>query len=331
MQNITQAPNYYGSTIGQRLVSSPDFKKFCESKGSRHATFTFEDVGKLSRATGLTAGLTSIDKVPGVIEKGVQLPMVGDLFHESPTQNATVRWIRENSFTNAAAAVAEEGQKPEATWDLTEVDSPVRKIAVIGRITEELLDDVAGARDYFNSRLAYQIQAKEDSELLNGDGTGARITGVLNTPGIQTQPQGGDTVPDAILKGITKIRSGAFVEPSAIVMHPVDFQNLVLMKDRNGQYYSGGLFQNSYGQQFTPRQTIWQLPTVLTTFIAQGTCLVGAFTLGATIYRRQGLTIETSNSDASDFQFNRIAIRAEERLTLAVYRPLAFAQIVGLN
>ena len=331
MQLVTQAQNYLGSTIGQRLVTSPDFKNFCESKGRRHATFTFDDVGKLCRATGSEAGLTSIDKVPGVIEKGVQTPMVGDLFHSSPTQNSVVRWIRENSLTNAATAVAEEGAKPEASWDLTEVDSPVRKIAVIARITEELLDDVAGARDYFNSRLAYQIQAREDSELLNGDGVGARITGVLNTANIQNQPQAADTVPDAILKAITKIRSLAYVEPTGIVMHPIDFQNLVLMKDRNGQYFSGGLFQNSYGQQFTPRQTIWLLPTVLSTFIAQGTALVGAFQTGATIFRRMGLTIETSNSDASDFAFNRIAIRAEERLTLAIFRPLAFCTVTGLN
>jgi hypothetical protein len=52
-----------------------------------------------------------------------------------------------------------------------------------------------------------------------------------------------------------------------------------------------------------------------------GTALVGAYRLGAQIFRKLGLTIETTNSDASDFQYNRIAIRANTRLTLACYRP----------
>lgn len=57
--------------------------------------------------------------------------------------------------------------------------------------------------------------------------------------------------------------------------------------------------------------------------------LLGAFKLGGQIFRKLGLTIETTNSDASDFQYGRIAIRATTRLALACYRPLAFCTVTG--
>jgi HK97 family phage major capsid protein len=75
---------------------------------------------------------------------------------------------------------------------------------------------------------------------------------------------------------------------------------------------------------------LWGLPVVATNAIAQGTALVGAFQLGATLYRRDGLRLETTNSDASDFVYNRIAIRVEERIALAVFRPLAFSTVTAI-
>jgi HK97 family phage major capsid protein len=52
---------------------------------------------------------------------------------------------------------------------------------------------------------------------------------------------------------------------------------------------------------------------------------VGAFGSAATIYRRGGLSVEASNSHADYFQKDLVAIRAQTRLALAVYRPEAFA------
>jgi hypothetical protein len=48
------------------------------------------------------------------------------------------------------------------------------------------------------------------------------------------------------------------------------------------------------------------------------------------LFRREGIRIDTTNSDASDFQYNRIAIRVETRLALAVYRPLAFCTVTSI-
>jgi HK97 family phage major capsid protein len=113
------------------------------------------------------------------------------------------------------------------------------------------------------------------------------------------------------------------------------------VKDANGQYYGGGPFGfASYGQSgqttgtttslSAGTDTLWGLRVVVTPAIAQGTALVGAFQLSAQVLRREGMRVEATNSNEDDFLKNLVAIRVEERLGLAVYRPAGFGTITGL-
>jgi len=45
------------------------------------------------------------------------------------------------------------------------------------------------------------------------------------------------------------------------------------------------------------------------------------------VFRRQGITLEMTNSNVDDFVNNLITLRAEERLALAVYRPAGFGAV----
>jgi hypothetical protein len=49
--------------------------------------------------------------------------------------------------------------------------------------------------------------------------------------------------------------------------------------------------------------------------------------MGAAVLRRGGLTVEATNSNETDFLNNLIALRCEERLGLAVFRPGAFCEV----
>jgi HK97 family phage major capsid protein len=320
--------------LGSLFTRSSGYLENVGKTGQIKADFEIPFV--FSRTTGdpaTTTGLTSIQKLPGVVTLGQQPLRIADLMVQTPTNNTTIRYISENSLTNAATAVAENGALPEATWDLVETDAVVRKYSVIGRVTTEMFEDYEAVRAYINNRLAYMVAIKEDNALLNADASSNQIKGILQFTGIQTQAQNTDTALDALYKAINKVRTVGFFEPDAIVLNPVDLQNFRLMKDKNGQYYFGGPFTGSYGQ---PGQAgfvlmIWGLPVVWTNSIAAGTALVGAFRMGAQIFRKAVLGIEITNSDASDFANNRIAIRANSRLTLANFRPAAFCQVTGLN
>jgi HK97 family phage major capsid protein len=237
------------------------------------------------------------------------------------TTLGAVPYIKESSFANAATTVAENGEKPEATFATEEVIAPVKKIAVVGRVSDELFADYPAMQSYVDGRLRYMVAAKEEDQILNGNGTGSNLTGILNTSGVLFQNSATGTLIDNIHQAITKVRAEGFFEPDAIVIHPNDWQSLRLAKDNDDQYYSQGPFAQIGGN------SIWGLPAVITTAIAEGTQLVGAFRLGAQLFYKNGVTVEASNSDGDDFTYNRMAIRVEERVALAVFRPTAFCAI----
>lgn len=282
-------------------------------------------------AAPTSAGLTSIDKQAGIIDLGVRPLMVKDLIAPGATGGTTVRYIREVSFTNYATTVAEGAAKPAALFEYQEVDAPVRKIAAYVKVTDELFSDYLQMASYINQRLPYMVERTEEDQILNGNGVAPNLTGILQTAGIQTQAKGADTAADALFKALTLIRANAFFEPDGYIIHPTDWQNLRLLKDSAGQYFGGGPFTGAYGNgpvvQFA---SFWGKPVAVTPAITQGTALTGSFRLGAQYFQREGITIDMTNSDQDDFVKNLLTIRAEERLALAVYRPLAFAQITGL-
>ena len=122
-------------------------------------------------------------------------------------------------------------------------------------------------------------------------------------------------------------------------MHPDNWQATRLLQDDNGQFYGGGPFSatGAYGTGNMTQasrfgmDSIWNVPVTITTATGSGTALVGAFSQGAQLWRRGGLTVEATNAHSDYFIRNLVAIRAEQREALAVYRPAAFTKVTGLD
>lgn len=257
---------------------------------------------------------------------------VADLLASGTTDSGTVRYLRENTNTNAAAAVAEGDLKPESTITFDQVDEPVRKVATFLPVSDEMLEDVAQLQSYLDGRLRLFVDHAEEAQLLSGSGLAPNLRGLLNRTGVQTAAKAvGGNVVDLVYTAITNIRVNALIEPDGIVMHPTNWATIRTQKDGNGQYYGGGPFTGPYGQGGIAPDTLWGLPVAVTSAIPVNTALVGAFRAAAQVFRRGGLTVEASNSHADFFQRNLTAIRAEERLALAVYRPNAFHTLTALN
>lgn len=283
--------------------------------------------------SGSGTGLTTYDRPNfGVVQLGLQRLTVADLFGQSQTDSNTVRFVQETSHTNAATTVAEGAQKPEAAFDLNEADAPVRKVAVTAKITDETFADFPQVRDYINNRLIFMVQQTEEVQLMTGSGVAPQILGLTTAgSGIQTQSLSTDSLQNGLYKAITKVRTVGFFEPDAIVINPTDYQTLRLTQEggTTGQYFGGGYFTGAFGTQYKSMPDIWGLNTVVTTAVPVGGAVVGAFKLGATVFYRNGLTVDATNSNENDFEMNLICLRAEQRLALAILRPLAFVKMIA--
>lgn len=318
-------------SLGELFVRSKSYLNRSKSPG---ASCSIEIEGlsnfRATFSTSSVTGFSGIVQIPQIYELGVQRPTVADLLAQGTTNLQAVPFMQETSITNAATTVAEGGAKPEATFALTQTSAPVKKIAVTIPVTDEAFEDIATLESYINARLRWMVEMTEEAQLVNGDGIGSNLTGILQTSGIQTQAKGADTVPDAIKKAQTKVRFIGFAEPTGIIIHPNDDEAIMLLKDANLQYYGGGPFTGSYGQPFSNVERLWGMPKIVTTGIPENTALIGAFRMDAMIFRKKGITIDSTNSHASEFVNNIVRLRAEERLALAVFRPKSFCQITGI-
>lgn len=323
-------------TIGEQIVASEFYKasrgtnrsenwsKVLVADADLKATLTETTAGGI---TG--SGLAQPTVLPGILSILFQQLTVEDLIPAGATDSALVRVLKETVATNAAAAVAEGAAKPASTLNFSAVDEPVRKIATTLKVTDEMFDDVPQLRSYLDNRLMLFVRMATEAAILSGAGAPS-LTGILNRAITAAQAVGADTAPDAVYKEITKVRVASFLEPDAMVFHPNDWQAIRLLKDANEQYYGGGPFTGAYGNNGMPVDMLWGKRVVVTTAMTENTALLGAFATAAQIFNKGGLTVEATNSNEDDFLNNLVALRAERRLALAVYRPAAFGTVTGL-
>src|SRR5262249_1846068 len=158
------------------------------------------------------------------------------------------------------------------------------------------------------------------------NGVGPNFLGLLLRPGLAPDvPLGTDTNADAIAKQIAAIATTSNLAPDGIIMHPSNYLKIQLSKTTgSGDYYGDGPF----AAPGTP--TLWGLPVALTTAIVLGTALVGAFKAASQYFKHGGVRVEATNSHQDFFIKNLVAIRAEQRGALAVYRAAAIGKVTGL-
>ena len=318
-------------SIGEHFVNSPAYKELLERKSvTRYTSGTTEwaPEGKAETAPIVSTGLGQTQYGP-VIPTYLQRPTVAGLLSAGVLSGTSLTYFVQGATTGAIAAIAENTEKPGLVFSVAPVSETLAKIAGTTKITDETAEDAPAVVSMINAQLTQLLALAEEAQLVDGTGTAPNIKGILRRSGLQAEASAAklDNA-DALYRATTKIQLATGLSADGLVIHPTDYQNLRLAKDLNGQYYGGGPFMGPYGQGGVPQQPgPWGLPTVVTTAIAAGTALVGAFSTAGQVFRKGGVRVESTNSDSDDFRFNRIAIRIEERLLLAVYIPSAFVKV----
>ncbi len=302
-------------SIGERFTDSDDFKALAE-KGRGTARLNLK--ATITSAPASAGELILPDRRPEIIRPQERELTIRDLLLPGRTSSNAVEHIVETGFVNAAAPVAEGALKPESSLSFEMVTTPVRTIAHWIPASKQVLADIPMLMSYIDTRLRFGLKYREEEQLIRGDGTGQNIKGLSKFAipfGEATLSKAGDTALDTIRRAILQVRLAEY-RPTFIVLNPVDWADLELSKDAEGRY----LFVNV---QVGATMQIWRLTVIETTAMGQGEFLVGA-TMGAQIFDREDAAVEVSTEHADFFTRNLVAIRAEERLALAVTRPESF-------
>jgi len=271
-------------------------------QGKELATIGLKDISNVSRSFPA--------QTPLVAQLGTApVGAVRQLIPSSPTTAGAVEFIEETSFTNMADVVAELAAKPQSDKVFTPRTLIMRTLAHYFKISQQTYDDLPQLVAVVESNGLYGIAYKVEQQLLKGTGLGEQLTGIYPLAPAAAAAVAGDTLVDSLIKASGELGARGYA-PSGIVLSWADWTAMQLLKDTTERYIAGSLPS---------------LPAIaVSPIMAAGEWLIGDFRKGSHLFTREAVTIATATQNEDDFVKNKITIRVEERLALAVWQPAAF-------
>jgi len=305
-------------TAGERFVEDDGFKSFAASTRprGRHIVEVKDITSLTTDAAGSVGSLVQPQRVGG-IELPQRRMTIRALLAQGNTNSSSIEYDKEKLFTNNAAPVAEGALKPQSELQYEDAIAQVRTIAHWMRASVQILADAPALRSIIDQRLRYGLAFQEEVQLLTGSGSGQNLEGLITAATAYAAPGSlsASTPVDVLRLMILQVALAEY-PANGIVLNPIDMAAIEMSKDSAGGYLIGD-------PQGTINKRLWGLPVVETQAVSVDKALVGAFNLAAQIFDRQDATVEVSTEDQDNFVKNKVTIRAEERLALAIYREAA--------
>lgn len=277
--------------------------------------------------------VTDIDR--NIVQEVLPETFLRSLFgSESISGNALTYFVEGAIESNTAGGqsaygfdvVSEGAAKPQISFaDPTPVTVALDKLAAFIKETDEYIDDAPFLASAINGRLLNYLRLREEAYLL----TKLKAASITADTTSWANSATAQEIADLIFKKAQKVKADSGFAADAIIMNPATWEILRLAKDKNDNYIGGGFFSDGQGKQ------IWGIPVYTSSFAAApvsgsaaGEIFIGSFKACASVVSKGGVSVEATNTDQDDFIKNRMTIRCEERLALAVRRPAGFVKLV---
>lgn len=319
--SVSETEDY---NLGAEFIKSDAFKDFAEGRTGRAR---MEVKTAIINATGQNQPLVPADRLGGIYTTPNRILTIRDILPSSTTNSNLVEFTREASFTNNAGPTVsgspeqyENVTKPESAMTFSLQTAAVVTLAHFIPASKQVLDDAASLQSHINGRLMYGLKLKEETQLLTGTGSNHQLNGLYTqaTTYVNSASPNYTNEIDIIRDAIRQAHVAEY-RPNFLVLNPLDWFSIEIrhVGTSDDRYVVG----NPGMGMMSPN--LWGLPVVVTNSQAAGTFLMGS-SMGCEIKDRQQAAVEMSLEDSTNFQKNMVTIRAEERLTLVVYRTEAF-------
>jgi len=339
------------TSIGEAFTASDVFRtvaaRIPDTPGSKLQIGTTESVpvadrdqarailrGPQAAIFSTPAEVVAPDQKPGIRPLPLLPPLtVLDLITMATTDSTSVKWIRENVFTNNAAEVAEskagsEITKPESALTLEPVTFDVTTIAHWMPASKQSLRDVAGVKSLIDAKLEWGLRRRLATQVINGDGIGANLLGICNTPGIGHVDRSGsdaETLIEDIYDGVVTIGDAYGEAPNVCFVGRADYKVLRFARDNSG--FEAGTGGYIFGAPRSVNAIEVEGCLVLPNFdLPSGMSIMGIWREFA-VWIHEGMTIGMSDSHADYYVKNLVAILAEFSAAAGAMETVAFCEI----
>jgi len=263
----------------------------------------------------ITGDIPQAMREAGINKTPKQRITARSLMFNGTTDSPVIDWIEKVSETGNPIFLAELDAFPEEETSYQVFNTPVKKVGGMTKVSEEKLEDITWMSNEIRSELVERHEIVVEGQLLNGDGLGNNLAGLIPTyttafaaPAafLLGVPNANNT--DALRIAILQVAL-AFHSANYIMLNPTDVVSMELEKGGDGHYIMPP-FRTSDGL------TIKGISVVETQAITAGKFLVGDFSKGG-VFVRRAPRLEIG-LDGDDFSKDIRTVKLSERLAFRV-------------
>ena len=295
------------------------------TKGSSNAA-KFEIKADMSISADFTGDVAGVQRIEDFKYDPTRSVHIRSLIPNGSTDSQVVRFPKESAYNDGAAAKGEGVALAQSDFNITATSVNMEKIGTYLRLTEEMLNDTPQLTSYLSARIPGKVLSIEDNEILNGDGSSPNLDGLFTDGAAFTTGSGGAFYQsvesaneyDVLVAALNQLALSNY-QADTILLNPTDLHKIVLLKSTANEYLRNQIYSGV-------QPTILGIPVTINTAVTAGKFLVGNLAAATQLWIREGLSVEFSREDSTNFRDGFVTCRAVERVGLTNYQPNAIVQ-----